>query len=189
MQRTIRPAYPGDEADIARVSVTTWRATYGGIMPEAVLDGLSEDRRAESYGRLLAEDGERCWYVAERAGRIVGFVHAGPERSGDPDYTGEIYALYVLPPEQGQGTGRDLMRAAVRCLADRGHTSLLIWVATRNPARGFYAAMGGRPARTATLETSGADVQDDPITVEETAYVWESLDGLLDGSNTPPARP
>ena len=46
-------------------------------------------------------------YVAENdAGEIVGFACGGPERSGDPVYTGELYGIYVLPEYHRRGIGR-----------------------------------------------------------------------------------
>ena len=47
-------------------------------------------------------------FVAEGGGGIVGFSCAGPERSGDPTYRGEVYAIYILRAFQDQGLGRQL---------------------------------------------------------------------------------
>jgi hypothetical protein len=41
----IRDALAADAGGIARVSVDTWRATYQGIMPDTVLEGLSYKTR------------------------------------------------------------------------------------------------------------------------------------------------
>ena len=47
----VRPARPEDARRIAEIHVETWRATYPGVMPQEVLDGLSVDEpRAELAG-------------------------------------------------------------------------------------------------------------------------------------------
>ena len=43
--------------------------------------------------------------VAELDDQVVGFVSSGPIRERIPGYSGEFYALYVLPEAQGCGIG------------------------------------------------------------------------------------
>ena len=52
--------------------------------------------------------------VAELDGEIVGFVSSGPIRERIPGYSGEFYALYVLPEAQGCGIGTALIAHAGR---------------------------------------------------------------------------
>ncbi|BCU83346.1 hypothetical protein JIR001_31290 [Polycladomyces abyssicola] len=47
-------------------------------------------------------------YVAENEfGTIVGFTGEGRERSGEPGYDGELYAIYLLKEFQCQGIGSE----------------------------------------------------------------------------------
>ena len=39
-------------------------------------------------------------FVAEDAGRVIGFITGGDERHGDDIYRGEIFTLYVLKNNQ-----------------------------------------------------------------------------------------
>ena len=48
----VRAATADDAAGVARVHVDSWRATYKGLMPDAVLDGLSVDNRADWLAAL-----------------------------------------------------------------------------------------------------------------------------------------
>jgi ribosomal protein S18 acetylase RimI-like enzyme len=154
----VRHATPDDAEAIERIRVETWRATYRGLLPERLIESLqmNPDRRRD---RLRATAPEQFCLVAESAGEVIGYAFGGPERSHDADYRGEVYAIYVLPAHQGKGAGRALVRDSVRELAERGRTSLLIWVLRENAiGRAFYERLGGVPAREKPLaEVPGAE--------------------------------
>lgn len=169
----VRMATPADAGAIAEVHVASWCGTYRGLIPDAVLDGLSVAARGERWGRLLGDHpGSDAIHVAEDdAGRIVGFASGGRERDGDLLYTGELYALYVLGEHHGRGLGRDLVRAIARDLRSDGHTAMLTWVLSDNPSRGFYEWLGVGPLRTKTIELGGAHLTD-------VAYRWPDIGAL-----------
>jgi L-amino acid N-acyltransferase YncA len=164
---SIRAATAADARAIAEVHVASWRATYRGIVPDAVLDALSIEEREGRWASSLATPDSRSFaYVAEDdAGRVVGFASGGPRRDGDPAYAGELYAIYLLRGVQGRGIGRRLTEAVARHLEDRGMRSMLVWVLSANPARSFYEALGGRYLGEQQLEMGGA-------TMTEVAYGW-----------------
>lgn len=143
----VRLARPSDAPDLAAVHVRTWQATYAGIVPQRVLDGLSIERREAYWRERLAGRSDRRTWVAELDGSIVGFVTAGPARDEDlPPGAGEIYAIYVAASTQGRGIGRSLMDAAVSELRARALDPLVLWVIDGN-TRGaaFYEHLGWRP--------------------------------------------
>lgn len=142
----IRASTLADAPAIARVHVDSWRTTYVGILPDEVLANLSYERGEQRFTKILGElPPTACHFVAEDAGRIVGFATGGPFRGDLPGYTGELYAIYLLKAAQGAGTGRALFDAVTGFLKQQGHTSMLIWVAEANhPARRFYERMGGQ---------------------------------------------
>ena len=162
----IREARVEDAAEIARVHVDSWRATYPGIVPDEVLAAQSYERRQEVWERTLRGEVEPTFvYVAEEAGRIVGFASGGPARDGDPEYQGELYAIYLLPGAQGRGIGRLLVRAVAERLASAGMEAMLVWVLAENPARAFYEKLGGQFLRTQPLHMGDT-------VLEEVAYGW-----------------
>lgn len=144
-ERRIRRATSDDAAAIASVRIDTWRSAYRGILPDALLDGLDPVDSTASWRRgLEAPSSGRVAYVAEVAARVVGFVTAGPERSRNAIYPGEVYALYVRDAHQGQGIGRALVRIAAAELVPRGLSPILIWTLHGNPkSRAWYEALGG----------------------------------------------
>jgi GNAT superfamily N-acetyltransferase len=170
---TIRPAQLTDVEGIARVHVESWRTTYKGIMPDEVLATLSVEQRAETWRRPLSNpESASIIYVAEIDGQIVGFAAGGPERTGHAVYKAELYAIYLLQAYQGRGIGRALVKAVVEPLIDKGYKAMLIWVAAKNPATNFYAALGGQPFDSKT-ESFG----DTEIT--EIAYGYDDITKLL----------
>lgn len=183
---TIREAIPQDAAGIARVHVESWRTTYPGIMPQEHLDALSYSDRERTWHKILCGDGttKTLVYVAETdVGEIVGFVAGGAERAGDPDFRGEISALYLLQSQQGRGLGRRLVQTFAQRLSQEGYRTLLIWVNVHNPARRFYEALGGTLARTGQREIRG-------VTYDDAGYGWDEaafgrLIGDKDVAHTP----
>jgi len=143
----VRAATDEDAPAVARVHVDSWRAAYAGLIPQAVLDGLSVERR-EAFWRSIAEaPGEHRLLVAEDDGRVVGFASTGPARDDDlPPASGELTAIYVEPAAWGKGHGARLFRRAVADLRKRSLDPLVLWVLTENKrGRGFYEAMGWQP--------------------------------------------
>ncbi len=165
---TVREALPADAAGIARVHVESWRTTYPGIMPQAHLDALSVAERTETWqARLRSPKPGDCTLVAEtQNGEIVGFVHGGKNRVGGDDCQAEIETLYLLKSQQGHGLGRRLFAAAVRRLHAAGFRSLFLWTHVRNPARGFYEALGGRVVRHGQRTVQG-------VTYDDAGYGWD----------------
>lgn len=164
----IRNASVDDAKAIARVHVDSWKETYSGILPQASLDDLGYRGRENIWKGL---DPGRT-FVAEEDGQVVGFVSVGPERSHDSTHTGELYAIYLLRKWQGRGIGKALFLSGVRALVDAGHRSMLLWVLHENPARAFYASMGGLELRSQSITIFGAEVLED-------AYGWVGIADLL----------
>lgn len=169
----IRPATQADVPAIARIHVDSWRATYRGIVPDAVLDELSYAEHEDRWQLRVQEDAPSITLVAEDGdGAILGFAIGGKERTGDPLYDAELYAIYLDPSHLRHGTGTQLTRGLARALQAKGFHSLLVWVLAVNPARHFYAALGAKYVREATITIGGAELA-------ECAYGWPTLAPLI----------
>lgn len=168
----IRRATAEDAEAIARVHVASWRAAYAGIVPDEFLAALSVEERAAVWRDAVAPGRKSYLVVAEDEGEVIGFAVGGPEREGDATYSGELYAIYLLPERQGQGIGRALVIDVAQELSRRGLSSLLIWVLAENPARKFYEALGGQVVREKEIEIGGKGLI-------EVAYGWKSLAPLI----------
>ena len=95
----VRRATVDDAQPIERIRVETWRATYRGLLPDGLIDQLQPnvERRRERLRSLAPSD---LAFVAEEGNDVVGYAFAGPERTQDREYAGEVYAIYVLPTAQ-----------------------------------------------------------------------------------------
>lgn len=144
----LRPAVLSDAHALAVIHVETWRAAYAGLIPDAVLAGLSIEAREQGWkNRLLRPDSpDHHTFVAELDGRLVGFASIGPSRDVDRRVDdGELYALYLDHTAWGRGIGRALFAHAIAHLRARGRNAVTLWVLTGNArARRFYEAAGMR---------------------------------------------
>jgi GNAT superfamily N-acetyltransferase len=170
----IRQAMPEDAEGIARVHVNSWRTTYPGIVSEAVLENLSVERNQEYWRKSISEPGDQCFVlvaVKEQVG-VIGFASAGPERSGNYPYQGELYAIYMLKAYQGRGVGRRLVSAVAQGLLDLGLSSMLVWVLKDNLFRAFYETLGGE-------QIGEQDISIGNQTLREVAYGWPDIHPLV----------
>ncbi|MGB8212295.1 MAG: GNAT family N-acetyltransferase [Anaerolineales bacterium] len=185
MTITIRLARSEDAPGIAKVHVDSWRTTYKGLIADEFLAALSHEQRTLYWTQNLADPPSASFvYIAEtRPGEIVGFVSAGPEGQGDPNYRGEIYAIYLLNQVQRQGVGRELIHIAMQELCERSFSSMLLWVLKDNlPAREFYQAVGGELLREKPIEIGGQ-------TLIEVAYGWKNLLTYISSNKEVPCPP
>lgn len=144
---TIRPATVADAEQIAEVHVATWRAAYRGLLPQALLDGLTVASRADGWRRILSSDASMTLVAVDEAtGRVVGFVGVGRSRDDDAGATvGELHAIYLHPDQWGRGIGRALHDAGLQALAG-DFMEATLWVLSGNDqARAFYERQGWRP--------------------------------------------
>jgi ribosomal protein S18 acetylase RimI-like enzyme len=175
----IRAATDHDAQAIGHVHVEVWRFAYRDILPEAYLASLSPEERAGQWHSLLKDPASSTRFVlvvVNERDDVVGFAAAGPQRSDEPEYQGELYALYVLPLHQRRGLGRALVRAVAHWLLAGGMSSMSLWVLESNAsARRFYERLGGSMARDRPIAIGG-------VTLTEVAYDWPRLGVLLNRS-------
>lgn len=170
----MRVAKPGDASTIAQVHRDTWRTTYAGILPLAVIAREAGRKSETVWRRRLAHQsaGAATW-IAERPGHgIVGFASCGDARNSIEGLDAEIYALYVLQAHQQRGVGRELVRACARHFVRQGLFGFYLWVLKANRARLFYEALGGE-------EIAERNERLGKHEFAEVAYGWHDLTSLV----------
>lgn len=152
MTANIRDATIDDVAGIARVRVETWRAAYGGLVPQEILDRMDIERetarRMEHWDDMHAD--ARCHdLVAVVDGEVVGWAMCGPARDADAPAasdvraTGEVYAIYAHASRWSRGVGNALLLELERRLVADGHAAAYLWRLVGNErAEHFYEAHG-----------------------------------------------
>src|SRR6185369_7336701 len=149
------------------VHLESRRTAYQDLLPAAELEVTEATvaRFTSEWRERLDGAPARLVLVLETAlGEVVGFAAAGwNEPAGELPC--ELYSLYLLAAAQRRGGGRRLLEATLEHFRGQGAPSLGVWVFARNPACGFYEAMGGARAGNRTLVLGGVEL-------EEVAYTW-----------------
>jgi GNAT superfamily N-acetyltransferase len=170
---TVRAARLEDAPAIAHVHRESWRTTYAGILPLAVIAEEAGRKSERAWSRRLAAAvPESAHYVAEAAGSVVGFASCGPARHRLQGLECEVYALYVLQPWQRKGAGRALVSACAAHFVRHGHFGFYLWVLKANRARLFYERLGGEEIGE-KRERLGLHA------FAELAYAWQDVAGLI----------
>ncbi|KZZ83271.1 MULTISPECIES: GNAT family N-acetyltransferase [Bacillaceae] len=131
----IRKAKKEDIKGIAEVHVDSWRTTYRDIVDSAYLNSLTY---AEKMSQWEQADLDHLFLAEDEEGRIVGFSSYGKERTEKHGFDGEIYAIYLLDEVQRKGIGSALLLNSIDDLIEKGFQSVMVWVISENPSRGFY---------------------------------------------------
>lgn len=171
----IRPAEPMNAATIADIHIRSWRAQFTAFLtPEQVLlKNLDQrDIRFKWQSRLVAEEGQRRHtFIAHADGVPVGYI-TGCVQSSEANHTSELDQIYVLASHAGQGIGTQLVRTLVARLRDVGHTSMMVWVMTLNPAVRFYRERLGGVYLGERVIPHGDGI------LREASYGWDDISAL-----------
>ncbi|HEX9350383.1 MAG TPA: GNAT family N-acetyltransferase [Gaiellaceae bacterium] len=137
----VRDAGPADATAVAAIGKVAVPETYENLISDAsVMNTIVEQSYALDALRdcvaRSARDESAQFLVAERNGRIVGFLHydcEGPEP--------ELHRIYVDPTQKRQGIGSALLRELHQRLPPRTSYILMV-VAANRPAVSFYEHHG-----------------------------------------------
>jgi GNAT superfamily N-acetyltransferase len=138
-------ATPADARGLA-AHVASWQRAYRGLLPEAVLAGLSVADRERAWREILRAPRPRTsTLLAVVETNVLGFASLGPARDledGD-GRAGELYAIYLAPPVWSRGVGTQLHDAAVARLVVHGFDRAILWLLDGNErASRFYRRHG-----------------------------------------------
>ena len=140
MSVELREAGPDDLAGIVSVFLDCWRQSYRGVLPDRLVDQMTDDAAYDLWRRGLSAPGATV-VVAVRDAVVLGVTRYALDGS-----TGFVHSLYVSPDARGLGLGRRLLDRAAADLAAAQATSASLWVFADNaPSIGFYGAGGWLP--------------------------------------------
>lgn len=171
---SIRRATYDDAMEIAEVHVESWRTTYGGIIDQAFIDGLSVAERAVSWMRRLSAPSPAASDVLVATtvdGSIVGFLSGGVIRAPYLEFDAELHAIYLLASFQRAGLGRRLTREWAAIAITRGFHAAVVRAHADNPACAFYEKLGAGLLRTSRVDIGGKSYP-------ERWYGWRDLPAL-----------
>jgi GNAT superfamily N-acetyltransferase len=152
---TVELAGPADAATAADVQLQVWRDGYGDVLPQEVLAELAEHRaeHERAWARRITQGGPVL--LAREGHEVVGV--AGVAAVPDPDGTGEVDVLAVVPRWGRRGHGGRLLAAAAEQLRGTGARTGCCWVVDGNAATaGLLRAAGWQPDGGARTLDTGA---------------------------------
>jgi ribosomal protein S18 acetylase RimI-like enzyme len=164
---------------IAALHADSWRRNYRGAYADSFLDGdLDADRLAVWSARLNAAGGTET-VVAERDGRVVGFVHIVFD--ADERWGSLVDNLHVTHGLRRMGIGRRLLGRAARAVAERETgNAMYLWVLQQNiAAQRFYRAQGAVDAGTALVSPPGGDPERLHGTPRKVLLAWPDVTRAL----------
>jgi GNAT superfamily N-acetyltransferase len=180
---SVRPAFPGDAAEIARIQVVTWRTAYRAVLPPSMLEDWDADAAIDAWQRAVSAPPTpgHGVLVALEKNTVVGFAAYGPaELSGDerPDPAGpttELSTLLVEPRWGRRGHGSRLLAAVADLAGSTGAARLQVWLPDADQvSAGFYEAAGWGPDGWArTLDTGDVPLRE---------IRWHALLGATEGT-------
>lgn len=180
----IRRAQHLDAVALAELQVASWRATYPGLIPQAVIDGKTVDSRTRAWRDILTppDDGSAT-FVGVLPGRgVIGFISGGPSKDPLPDTPGQVYGLYLHPDCLGLGLGRRLMVRMAAYLEDRGEVPIQVRAVVGNTrAERAYRSWGAVPVGVEDFELDGAPLK-------ETVFRFTTTDALVNRAEAIPLR-
>ena len=163
----VRKANPKDAIGVAKVQVDSWKTTYKNIIPNVFLNKMTYDSREQKWKEIISN---QSVFVAEtNEGEIVGFSNGGKERTGKyPNYSGELYAIYILETYQRKGLGKILLKPIIEDLKQNNIFSMTVLVLEENSSRLFYESLGAKQ-----IDTIEIDILDKKL--NELVYGWADI--------------
>jgi ribosomal protein S18 acetylase RimI-like enzyme len=144
-----RIARANDASAVGLVQAAVWRAAYGTVLPQDVVDQFEPASFARVWRESLKSppSPRHVLLVACAGEQVVGFAAVGPSTDRDAtDSSGEVLALGVHPDARRSGHGSRLLNAAVDTLRGKGFSSMSVWTLARDEdTRAFLAAAGLSP--------------------------------------------
>lgn len=129
-----------DVPALAALHVQAWKDAYTGLLPDDTIAGMTVERRAGMWRRIIERDPGTAWVVENDTG-LIGLSHIGPAR--EPEGWGQLYGIYVVGRAWGTGAGSALWEAAQIGLSEMGFEGRLLYVLDSNErARRFYEYKG-----------------------------------------------
>ncbi len=129
---SIRQATREDTPAIARIINASWRAAYAGIVPQEVLDALSDEKKQSQLAAGLEQYPKMRYYLLEADGVPAGATCLHPAREEDLPEAGEFSFFYLLPAYWRSGYGTLCSRHVEREAKTHGYLILCCWTLEEN---------------------------------------------------------
>lgn len=134
---TIRHASPEDITLIRSMALQVWPQTYAHILTQQQINYMLDKMYSEKALRDQM-DKQHQFIIVYNAGIPVGFASYNQIEPG----TYKLQKIYILPKQQGKGTGRFIIDQVIRDILPQGAHALQLNVNRFNEAKNFYEKLG-----------------------------------------------
>lgn len=155
---SIRKATTDDIPLIRELCFQVWPQTYSNILSNDQIEYMLDMMYSESSLQKQMTEGAQFIVVSEN-NNPVGF--ASYQETAPTIF--KLHKIYVLPSQQGKGTGRYVIDHIINEIKPSGATALQLQVNRGNKARSFYEKLGFSVIKEIDLDIGNGYVMDDYI--------------------------
>ena len=135
----IRKAAESDISAISELAERIWWPSYRNIISDEQISFMLNDMYSAESLKVQMNSGIE-FLIVERENIPLAF--AGYSLTNTENQVYKLHKLYVLPTEQGRGTGRKLIEQVSSLATAKGGKILELNVNRGNPAHHFYSKIG-----------------------------------------------
>ena len=134
----IKPATTNDIPLIRELTFRVWPQTYASILSQEQINYMLDMMYSEaSLEKQMTKDDCQFIIVYENGNPVgfASFAEAEPKRW-------KLHKIYVLPNQQGKGTGRFVIDHIIEQIKEKDASALFLQVNKHNTAKSFYEKLG-----------------------------------------------
>lgn len=156
---SIRNATPKEIPLIRELTFQVWPQTYRGLLTQEQIDYMLEMMYSESSLENQMTKQHCRFIIVYEEEEPVGFA----SYSEIEPRVFKLHKIYVLPSQQGKGTGRFVIDYIIEDIRSKNAISLQLQVNRNNKARSFYEKLGFSVADEIRLDIGGGFYMDDYV--------------------------
>ena len=154
----IRKATIDDIPALRELVFRVWPQTYEKLLSAGQITYMLDLMYSESSLKQQMEEGARFIFI-DSDNEPVGYASFQP--IGPSAF--KLNKLYVLPDQQGKGTGKHMVEYIIAEMKKEGATKLQLQVNRDNKAKYFYEKLGFEVVRTQVFDIGQGYVMDDYV--------------------------
>ncbi|MDQ2862432.1 MAG: GNAT family N-acetyltransferase [Bacteroidota bacterium] len=138
--KLIREAVLGEISTIRDLAYSIWPSAYGTILPKQQLDYMLDKIYSLASLQTQFEEHFHSFILLFDNTVPAGFASFSEKENNGYGY--HLHKIYVLPDQQGTGSGKMLLNYIINIAKTNNATSLTLNVNRHNKARYFYEKQG-----------------------------------------------
>lgn len=154
----IHKATTADIPLVRELTYKVWPQTYAGLLSQEQIDYMLDMMYSPSSLEKQMNDGAQFIFVYEEK-EPVGFASYQEIKPG----IYKLHKIYVLPSQQGKGTGRFVIDHIIDEIKQRKAKALQLQVNRNNKAKSFYERLGFTAIEEIKLDIGNGYFMDDYI--------------------------